>query len=73
MEQSTQRVDEGAVLIGRAGESIHEIVDAVQRVTTIVGEISSASQEQSQAAAGYCASTRARIDGLMFDCAMLPP
>ena len=25
------------------------------------------------AAAGYCASTRARIDGLMFDCAMLPP
>lgn len=73
LEQSTQRVDEGAVLIGRAGESIHEIVDAVQRVTTIVGEISSASQEQSQTVAGYCASTRARIDGLMFDCAMLPP
>ncbi|WP_342703804.1 methyl-accepting chemotaxis protein [Burkholderia arboris] len=47
IEQSTQRVDEGAVLIGRAGESIHEIVGAVQRVTTIVGEISSASQEQS--------------------------
>ncbi|NTZ86874.1 HAMP domain-containing protein [Burkholderia metallica] len=47
IEQSTRRVDEGAVLIGRAGESIHEIVDAVQRVTTIVGEISSASQEQS--------------------------
>ena len=47
IEQSTKRVDEGAVLIGRAGESIHEIVGAVQRVTTIVGEISSASQEQS--------------------------
>ncbi|MDN7586656.1 methyl-accepting chemotaxis protein [Burkholderia seminalis] len=47
IEQSTQRVDEGAVLIGRAGESIREIVGAVQRVTTIVGEISSASQEQS--------------------------
>ncbi|WP_321858749.1 methyl-accepting chemotaxis protein [Burkholderia cenocepacia] len=47
IEQSTRRVDEGAVLIGRAGASIHEIVDAVQRVTTIVGEISSASQEQS--------------------------
>ncbi|KVE80286.1 chemotaxis protein [Burkholderia cepacia] len=47
IEQSTRRVDEGAVLIGRAGESIHEIVGAVQRVTTIVGEISSASQEQS--------------------------
>ncbi|WP_186248656.1 MULTISPECIES: methyl-accepting chemotaxis protein [unclassified Burkholderia] len=47
IEQSTRRVDEGALLIGRAGESIHEIVGAVQRVTTIVGEISSASQEQS--------------------------
>ncbi|AZQ50400.1 methyl-accepting chemotaxis protein [Burkholderia cenocepacia] len=47
IEQSTRRVDEGAVLIGRAGASIHEIVEAVQRVTTIVGEISSASQEQS--------------------------
>lgn len=47
IEQSTQRVDAGAALIGRAGESIHEIVGAVQRVTTIVGEISAASQEQS--------------------------
>ncbi|EGC97933.1 methyl-accepting chemotaxis sensory transducer, partial [Burkholderia sp. TJI49] len=47
IEQSTQRVDAGAALIGRAGESIHEIVGAVQRVATIVGEIASASQEQS--------------------------
>ncbi|KWF29372.1 methyl-accepting chemotaxis protein [Burkholderia pseudomultivorans] len=47
IEQSTQRVDAGAALISRAGESIHEIVGAVQRVTTIVGEIASASQEQS--------------------------
>ncbi|HDR9248516.1 methyl-accepting chemotaxis protein [Burkholderia vietnamiensis] len=47
IEQSTQRVDQGAVLIGRAGDSIREIVGAVERVTTIVGEISSASQEQS--------------------------
>ncbi|PFH26833.1 methyl-accepting chemotaxis protein [Burkholderia sp. JKS000303] len=45
--QSTQRVDAGAALIGRAGESIREIVGAVRRVTTIVGEIASASQEQS--------------------------
>ncbi len=47
IEHSTQRVDAGAALIGRAGESIREIVGAVQRVTAIVGEISAASQEQS--------------------------
>ncbi|MGU7775266.1 methyl-accepting chemotaxis protein [Burkholderia sp. MR1-5-21] len=47
IEQSTQRVDAGAALIGRAGESIQEIVGAAQRVTTIVAEIASATQEQS--------------------------
>ncbi|CAN0619188.1 Methyl-accepting chemotaxis protein I [Burkholderia multivorans] len=47
IEQSTARVDVGATLIGQAGASIHEIVGAVQRVTTFVGEISTASQEQS--------------------------
>jgi methyl-accepting chemotaxis protein-1 (serine sensor receptor) len=39
----------GAVLIGRAGDSIREIVGAVERVTTIVGEISSASRSRAPA------------------------
>src|SRR5476649_2488300 len=45
--QSTDRVNAGSVLVGDAGQIIAEIVGSVQRVTDIVGEISSASQEQS--------------------------
>ncbi|CAN7470754.1 methyl-accepting chemotaxis protein [Caballeronia sp. LjRoot29] len=45
--QSTDRVKAGSVLVGDAGQIIAEIVGSVQRVTDIVGAISSASQEQS--------------------------
>ncbi|CAN7330742.1 methyl-accepting chemotaxis protein [Caballeronia sp. LjRoot31] len=45
--QSTDRVNAGSALVGDAGRIIEEIVGSVQRVTDIVGEISSASQEQS--------------------------
>lgn len=45
--QSTDRVNAGSALVGDAGRIIAEIVGSVQRVTDIVGEISSASQEQS--------------------------
>jgi methyl-accepting chemotaxis protein-1 (serine sensor receptor) len=46
IQQSTDRVDAGSALVSDAGQIINEIVDSVQRVTTIVGEISTASQEQ---------------------------
>jgi methyl-accepting chemotaxis protein len=46
--QSTDRVDAGSALVGDAGKIIAEIVGSVQRVTDMVGEISSASQEQSK-------------------------
>jgi methyl-accepting chemotaxis protein len=45
--QSTDRVNAGSALVGNAGQIIAEIVGSVQRVTDIVGAISSASQEQS--------------------------
>jgi methyl-accepting chemotaxis protein len=45
--QSTERVNAGSVLVGDAGQIIAEIVGSVQRVTDIVGEIATASQEQS--------------------------
>jgi methyl-accepting chemotaxis protein len=45
--QSTDRVDAGSALVGDAGQIIAEIARSVQRLTNIVGEISSASQEQS--------------------------
>jgi methyl-accepting chemotaxis protein len=44
---SVERVEEGTVLVDEAGSTMTEIVGAIQRVTDIIGEISSASSEQS--------------------------
>ncbi|SPA34034.1 MCP: Methyl-accepting chemotaxis protein, chemotaxis sensory transducer [Cupriavidus taiwanensis] len=41
------RVDNGSALVGQAGKTMDEIVQAVKRVTDIMGEISAASAEQS--------------------------
>jgi methyl-accepting chemotaxis protein len=48
---SVERVEQGSALVGNAGETMKEIVDAIQRVTTVVGEISMASREQSRGVA----------------------
>ena len=44
---SGANVDSGAALVQRAGETMREIVSAIERVSGIVGEISNASTEQS--------------------------
>jgi methyl-accepting chemotaxis protein-2 (aspartate sensor receptor) len=41
-------VDTGSVLVESAGETMNDIVNAVTRVTDIMGEIASASDEQSR-------------------------
>jgi methyl-accepting chemotaxis protein len=43
---SVDKVDGGARLVDQAGQTMTEIVASVQRVTDIIGEIASASQEQ---------------------------
>jgi methyl-accepting chemotaxis protein len=43
---SVGKVDEGARLVDQAGQTMEEIVQSVRRVTDIMGEISSASAEQ---------------------------
>ncbi|WP_034947301.1 methyl-accepting chemotaxis protein [Erwinia oleae] len=48
IEDSVARVDTGSVLVESAGETMADIVSAVTRVTDIMGEISSASDEQSR-------------------------
>ncbi|MDL5366902.1 methyl-accepting chemotaxis protein [Xanthomonas sp. NCPPB 2654] len=48
IDESVGRVAQGSVLVNRAGQTMQEIVSSVQRVTDIIGEISAASQEQSQ-------------------------
>jgi methyl-accepting chemotaxis protein len=44
---SVERVEQGTRLVDQAGVTMTEIVGAIQRVTDIMGEISSASTEQS--------------------------
>ncbi|HEY2606363.1 MAG TPA: methyl-accepting chemotaxis protein [Paraburkholderia sp.] len=44
---SVDKVQSGSALVGRAGSTMEEIVQAVRRVTDIMGEISAASEEQS--------------------------
>ncbi len=48
---SVDRVAQGTALVDRAGVTMAEVVGAIQRVTDIMGEISSASVEQSSGVA----------------------
>ncbi|SOY69498.1 Putative methyl-accepting chemotaxis protein, transmembrane [Cupriavidus taiwanensis] len=43
---SAQRVEDGAVLVENAGRAMGEIVDAVKRVTDLMGEMRAATEEQ---------------------------
>lgn len=43
---SVARVEQGTVLVDKAGSTMQEVVDAIQRVTELMGEISRASAEQ---------------------------
>ena len=43
---SVERVDQGTALVDEAGSTMDEVVQAIQRVTGMMGDISSASNEQ---------------------------
>ena len=45
---SVERVEHGTALVDQAGKTMTEVVDSIRRVTDIMGEISVASNEQSQ-------------------------
>jgi methyl-accepting chemotaxis protein len=47
ISDSVKRVEEGTVLVDKAGATMTEIVDAIQRATDIMGEISAAAAEES--------------------------
>ncbi|WP_423595227.1 methyl-accepting chemotaxis protein [Roseateles sp. MS654] len=47
IDESVARVEQGSVLVDRAGVTMNEVVGAIRRVSDIVGEISAASIEQS--------------------------
>jgi len=47
IDDSLDKVDAGSMLVTQAGTTMTEVVDSIQRVTDIMGEITSATQEQS--------------------------
>jgi methyl-accepting chemotaxis protein len=47
IEESAAQIEGGSQFVGRAGDTMQEVVHAVRRVTDIMGEISAASVEQS--------------------------
>ncbi|MDD5031365.1 MAG: methyl-accepting chemotaxis protein, partial [Rhodoferax sp.] len=51
IDTSVERVQAGSALVDQAGSTMQEVVASIRRVTDIVGEISSASAEQSQGVA----------------------
>ncbi len=48
IQESVERVDHGSSQVGEAGQTMNDIVVQVKRVTDLIGEISSASGEQSR-------------------------
>ena len=48
---SVERVEQGTILVDQAGVTMTEVVNSIRRVTSIMGEISAASTEQSQGVA----------------------
>ena len=60
---SVDRVDAGSKLVAAAGSTMTELVASVQRVSHIIGEISSAAGEQSHGI-GQVNSAVARLDGM---------
>ena len=48
---SVQRVEQGSQLVDKAGNTMTEVVNAIRRVTDIMGEISAASREQASGVA----------------------
>ncbi len=51
ISDSVERVEQGTLQVERAGQTMNDIVAGIQRVSGVVGEITAASQEQSQGVA----------------------
>ena len=61
IHSSVERVEQGGILVDRAGVTMGEVVSGIKRVTDLMGEISAASLEQSQGV-GQVGETVAQMD-----------
>ncbi len=63
IQASGQQVDQGSALVGHAGQTIHELVDSVRRVSDIMGEITASAQAQSHSVA-QVSQAMGELDGM---------
>ena len=70
IEDSVAKVGAGTSLVGHAGETIRKVVDSVQRVSTIMDQISTATQSQ-QADIGRVDSAMSQLDEMTMQNASL--
>ena len=63
IEDSVSKVGTGSALVSKAGTTMHALVDSVKHVTEIMGEITTASAEQSQGI-GEVSSAIGEMDGM---------
>jgi methyl-accepting chemotaxis protein len=67
---SVEKVNAGSRLVEHAGSTMHEIVASVQGVSSIIGDIGSATAEQS-AGIGHVSEAVSRLDGITRQNAVL--
>lgn len=63
LDESAQRVEQGTALVGEAGRSVHGIVEQVQRVASLIGDITHASTAQASGVAQVGAAV-ANLDAM---------
>lgn len=63
IDDSAKQVDSGALLVGQAGQTMQEIVGAVRQVTGLLGEIGTASEQQSSGIANVAVAVT-QMDGV---------
>ncbi|MEI7447807.1 MAG: methyl-accepting chemotaxis protein, partial [Burkholderiales bacterium] len=68
---SVERVSHGSALVDEAGSTMNEIVAAIDRVTGIMGEISTASGEQSHGVAQVGEAVRRMDQGTQQNAALV--
>jgi methyl-accepting chemotaxis protein len=71
IDRSNRQVQRGSELVNKSGEALTEIVKAVKQVTTIISEISVASQEQADGIAQVNASIASMDEGTQQNAAMV--
>ena len=68
---SVERVEHGTTLVDQAGSTMQEVVNAIQKVTMLMGEISFASVEQSNSVQQVCTAVEKMDQAIQQNAALV--